>query len=256
MISEVAGNDNSIDYTDATFTVTVEVTDAGNGQLNAQIVEEESDEVAFVNYYEADGMLVLDNFTKTLTGSALTAGQFTFQLKNEAGQVIQTVTNKADGTIAFNALTFDEGDIGRVFEYTVSEVDTDEDGITYDSTVYTVRITVSDGAGSTGSLSIDTEILEGTTEIQPAEGERLPEVTFANNFSGSVTLNKRGSDGRILAGAEFTLYAAAEGGRYEIYTAGESADGVYTTDEDGKIVVTGLPANDYYSWRLRRLRVT
>lgn len=254
VISEVAKDGTPIEYSKAEIKVTVAVTDAGKeegasgkGQLNAQIVETDSSEIEFVNHYVAAGELTLDNFSKALDGSALEEGQFTFQLTDEAGNVLQTVTNGPDGSIAFEPLTYDQDDIGQEFVYTVSEVNTGVNGITYDETVYTVRVTVEDSETSDGNLVITPTVLNGSSVVEPAEGELLPAVTFENAFDGSVTLTKQGADGRNLAGAQFTLYAATgQEDAYEIYAAAENPQGIYTTDENGQLIVTGLPANTYY----------
>ena len=254
VISEVAKDGTPIEYSKTEIKVTVAVTDAGKeegasgkGQLNAQIVETDSSEIEFVNHYVAAGELTLDNFSKALDGSALTEGQFTFQLTDEAGNVLQTVTNGADGSIAFEPLTYDQDDIGQEFVYTVSEVNTGVNGITYDETAYTVRVTVEDSETSDGNLVVTPTVLNGSSVVEPAEGELLPAVTFENAFDGSVTLTKQGADGRNLAGAQFTLYAATgQEDAYEIYAAAENPQGIYTTDENGQLTVTGLPANTYY----------
>ena len=254
VISEVAKDGTPIEYSKAEIKVTVAVTDAGKeegasgkGQLNAQIVETDSSEIEFVNHYVAAGELTLDNFSKALDGSALEEGQFTFQLTDEAGNVLQTVTNGPDGSIAFEPLTYDQDDIGQEFVYTVSEVNTGVNGITYDETAYTVRVTVEDSETSDGNLVVTPTVLNGSSVVEPAEGELLPAVTFENAFDGSVTLTKQGADGRNLAGAQFTLYAATgQEDAYEIYAAAENPQGIYTTDENGQLTVTGLPANTYY----------
>ena len=161
--------------------------------------------------------------------------------------MLQTVTNGADGSIAFEPLTYDQDDIGQEFVYTVSEVNTGVNGITYDETAYTVRVTVEDSETSDGNLVVTPTVLNGSSVVEPAEGELLPAVTFENAFDGSVTLTKQGADGRNLAGAQFTLYAATgQEDAYEIYAAAENPQGIYTTDENGQLTVTGLPANTYY----------
>ena len=70
------------------------------------------------------------------------AGEFTFLLKNEAGEVIAKAINQADGTITFEALDFTQT---GTFKYTIVE-DTSKKAttITYDETVYEVVIEVTD----------------------------------------------------------------------------------------------------------------
>ena len=246
VISEAAGTNAAVDYTEAVFTVTVEVTDLGSGNLDAQVVAADSDTVAFQNQYLANGELVLNNFSKTLTDSTLTEGQFSFQLTDAEGNVLQTVNNGADGSIVFDALAYDQDDIGQEFVYTVSEVNSGINGVTYDENVYTVRVAVADSADSDGTLVITPTVLNGDSVIDPAEGELLPAVAFTNEFDGSVTLTKQGADRRTLAGAQFQLYAAVGEDRYEIYATEENPEGLYTTGANGILTVTNLPANTYY----------
>ena len=80
-------------------------------------------------------------FTKRLEGRPLKDGEFSFVLKDKDGNVIETVTNDADGKIKFSALTFKRGEEG-VYTYTVEEVKGTEEGVTYDTMVATVTVTV------------------------------------------------------------------------------------------------------------------
>ena len=54
-------------------------------------------------------MKVEFNFTKKLEGRALKAGEFSFVLKDKDGNVIETVSNDAEGKIKFSALEFKRG---------------------------------------------------------------------------------------------------------------------------------------------------
>lgn len=79
---------------------------------------------------------------KNLEGGVLEAGQFTFQVKDAAGNVVDEVTNDADGKIAFTKnMTFNEA--GQ-YVYSISEVNGGKtiDGVTYDDTVYSVTVDV------------------------------------------------------------------------------------------------------------------
>lgn len=246
VITETAGQDATIDYADDSFYVTVNVTDFGRGTLEAEVVAEESDGVLFQNNYRASGELILDNFSKVLSQSPLAEGQFQFTLADEDGNVLQTVSNDADGRIVFDALTYDESDIGQTYTYQVAEVNNNVTGVTYDNTVYTVAVSIADSEDSDGTLVITPVILNGDQEVTGEEGT-LPAVTFENSFQGSVTLNKVNEAGAALAGATFQLYARTEGtDTYEVYATEGNQEGLYTTDVNGQIQVTGLAANDYY----------
>ena len=61
------------------------------------------------------------NFTKKLEGRELKAGEFTFELKNEAGEVVESVKNDASGNVKFSAIEYKKGQEGT-YKYTVEEV--------------------------------------------------------------------------------------------------------------------------------------
>ncbi len=87
--------------------------------------------------HESEPATVNLNARKYLDGD-VTDRTFDFQLKDENGNVVQTVQNKAD-EIIFDELTFDkEG----TYKYTISEVAGTDETIEYDSTVYTVVVKV------------------------------------------------------------------------------------------------------------------
>ena len=81
------------------------------------------------------------NFTKKLEGRTLKAGEFTFVLKAKDGNVIETVSNDAEGKIKFSALEFKRGEEGT-YLYHVEEVQGKEAGVEYDKMVATVGVTV------------------------------------------------------------------------------------------------------------------
>jgi pilin isopeptide linkage protein len=233
VISENAGTDETIDYTTDTVTVTVTVSDAGNGKLNAEVVYPDGGAV-FTNTYHTSGTVNL-TAKKELTGATLQAENFTFTLKDENGNVLQTKKNNADGTVTFDPIEYNESDIGNVYNYTVSEVDENATGFTYSKEVYSVQVTVS--ADSDNKLTTETKITD-------SDGKTASEMLFENSFSGKVTLTKSGKDGKKLENASFALYQKSDDG-WTLYTA-DQKDGIYTTGEDGTLTVTGLTANEYY----------
>lgn len=238
-ISEVPGTDSSIEYSREVFTVTVEVTDLGQGRLQA-VASYPAGGVVFENRYHTGGRLVLADIVKVLEGSPLAAGQFTFELRNSEGRVLQTKTNGADGRVSFDALEYTESDLGKEFTYTIAEVKKDIAGVIFDESVYTVKVLIGERINSDGTLNI--------TSAMSRNGEAVERAVFTNRFAGSVTLQKNNTAGAGLAGARFMLYAKAAGtdtDGWTVYTA-DSADGVYTTDRNGVITVNNLPANDYY----------
>lgn len=109
------------------------------------------------------------NFTKKLEGRALKAGEFTFVLKDKDGNVIETVSNDAEGKIKFSALEFKRGQEGT-YIYHVEEVQGTEAGVEYDKMVATVGVTVTkDGKvlTLTSQMPEDTEFNNKVTPPTP-----------------------------------------------------------------------------------------
>jgi pilin isopeptide linkage protein len=77
---------------------------------------------------------------KTASGKTLEAGQFTFGLLDDSGELLSTVTNDADGNITFPAIPFD--DVGT-YSYTVYEITQSGGGWTIDQHRLPVTVTVS-----------------------------------------------------------------------------------------------------------------
>ena len=200
------------------------------------------DTLVFHNTYKASGSITLKG-TKTLSGSPLVKDQFTFELLDQDQKtVLQTLKNTADGNFAFQPLTYDQsltaatGSAEKTY-YVRETVAAAEkaDGITYDSTLYKVIVTIKDKGDGTLSTSSKIQTVSGTT-IKDATA-----IKFANAFAGTASITKTAEDGKTpLPGAEFELYAAkANGSGYILY-------GKYPSDSNGKISVSGLPANSYY----------
>ena len=141
-ISEVAGNESGITYDKTVYEVEVSVTkDAQTNRLNAT-VSKTPEELKFTNQYTpAEKTSVTLGAKKVLEGKTLEEGKYSFELKDEKDKVLQTVTNKADGTISFAGIEYDESQVGT-HKYKISEVAGNEPGITYDKTVYEVEVSV------------------------------------------------------------------------------------------------------------------
>ena len=162
-VREVAGTDTDIDYDTMNAEVTVKVTkDATTGILTANVVMPADSEF---NNYAVAPVTVQFNFTKKLEGRELKAGEFSFALKDEKGNIIETVANDASGKIKFSALTFKHGEEGT-YIYHVEEVKGTEAGIEYDHMIATVGIEVKK----------DGRVLIATTEL-PADTEFNNKVT-------------------------------------------------------------------------------
>ena len=140
------GFKDGVSYDSRSFCVSVEVSDNGVGGLAVSepviTLNGAPTELRFLNAYSITGVAHVDiSGEKTLSGRKLTAGAFSFELYDEAGQLVETVTNAADGSFLFDDVPLTE--LGS-YTYTVQEKAGDEKGMAYDDTVFQVEIRVSD----------------------------------------------------------------------------------------------------------------
>ena len=163
-IREQAGTDGTITYDAKELAVVVTVTDEA-GQLTA--VAEYEDNQVFENSYQPQAGSVVLSAKKVLTGRDLQANEFIFELVDEAGKVLQTQRNDANGTITFDALTYDDAGEHR---YTIREKAGNDATIIYDETTYQVTVTVKDQVGKL-----------------VAEAEQTAEMVFNNRVKKGKT---------------------------------------------------------------------
>jgi len=178
-VIEVKGDKGGVTYDATVYTVKVTVTDDGNGKLVAAV--EGGDAINFNNLYSASGVTVTLSGIKNLVGKELAEGMFSFNLKDKDGNVLQTVTNKADGVIDFTAMEFDKA---GEYVYTVTEVIGTESGMSYDETVYTVKVTVTDDGN--GKLVADVTVSgDGVIEFN---NEYVPDTPQLGDESNTFIL--------------------------------------------------------------------
>lgn len=156
-VTEQAGRDPTIGYSTQAYDVTVTVTDQG-GMLSAT-ADRQATDVRFDNTYTPTPVDVTVKADKHLAGRDLNDGEFAAELKDSDGNLLQTkrfarvprdaqsdkATNvrEGEGTLEFDKLTFDRA---GVYTYTVTEQDGNLGGVTYDRTVHTVTVTVTEDA--------------------------------------------------------------------------------------------------------------
>jgi len=148
-ITETPGSDANVEYDAMTVTMTVNVTENAQGELQATVkysaeggFKSSADDKIFNNYVVAPVKTKFD-FAKKLAGRELKDGEFKFVLKDANGEEVETVTNKADGTVTFSELTFDNSKVGT-HTYTVEEVipAAKEAGMVYDTMKATITVEV------------------------------------------------------------------------------------------------------------------
>lgn len=136
---------------------------------------------------------------KVLEGGTFKEGQFSFELKDAGGKVLQTVTNDAEGNVYFPV----EYNKAGTYTYTISEVvpkDAEgnvKDHITYDTAGHKVKVVVTNGEGKLNA------------QVTYDDKDSTTPPTFTNKYS--TTLPEAGGAGltmTYLAGASMLCFAA------------------------------------------------
>lgn len=208
-VKELAGTDKTIGYSTQEYDVTVTVTDR-DGMLSAT-ADSQTNDIRFDNTYTPTPVDVTVKADKHLTGRDLNDGEFTAELKDSDGNLLQTKrfarvprdaqsdkatdVREGEGTLEFDKLTFDRA---GVYTYTVTEQDGDLGGVTYDTTSHTVTVTVTEDADS-HTLTAKTEY---STENGSEDGIRFTNTYQPQNVLVELTARKR-LTGRGLKADEF-----------------------------------------------------
>ena len=187
-VSEVIGDADGIIYDDTVYEVTVTVTDNGDGTLNVEqsvvnlATEGNADAITFTNEFIPDqpyvGMTTGFDARKVYLVNhkvqALAGGEFEFKLVevdadgNELDDAyVETVKNDADGNISFGEIMYSEP---GTHYYQVSEIDGGVANISYDKTVYTIKVEISANADN------DLVITKTVSNVD----ETSAEVVFTN----------------------------------------------------------------------------
>ncbi|NLC39998.1 MAG: hypothetical protein GX763_03655, partial [Clostridiaceae bacterium] len=140
IIRELEGVQGGMTYDDRQYTVVVTVEDNNEGQLIAS-ANYLGGPAVFTNTYTPNPDSVVIEAYKILQGQNLRNGQFSFELVDAEGQVLQSKQNNANGQIIFDEITYDT--LGE-HAYTIREIKGSQGGVAYDETVFEVHVTVTD----------------------------------------------------------------------------------------------------------------
>lgn len=186
--------------------------------------------VAFQNSYEATGTLggegnVAINATKTLTGRAAAAGEFSFSVRDAQGNVVATATNQASGDgeaagLAFSPIAYTTDALERmvadgiatraadgswVILYTVSEDGTDRlsAGVTATASSFDITVKVTDN----GKDGLDVAV------VYPEGSDGT--LSFVNGYgTNEATVDLAGTKTLALGQAGLGLTQADIAGKY------------------------------------------
>ena len=250
-ISEIAGNDDKISYSQATFKVKVTVTDNGDGTLSAQASYPDGD-VHFVNTYNASNSVQF-YATKNVIGTDDKSKEFTFTLTGDGidSKAPMTVTVRNGETKNFGVIPYELADLNgeksRIFHYTVEESEPASGGhagYTYSKEKYFINVTVANDRND-GTLSVNYDVIkcdESGNETNVGKNT-CEKIVFTNNYStDSVPVRVEGI--KTLTGKELR----ANDFEFGLYRLGES-DPVKSVknNADGSFMFTGFDEEKGFS---------
>ena len=252
-IVEKAGEEAGYIYDTSVYTATVVVTDKG-GELARKITytkdgAEESKAPAsavFENTYDAGSTEAVFEVTKAVNGTPKKAGTFTFELYKDSvkeANLLDTQTIKGQGRAEFAAQTYNEP---GTYTYKIIEKAGNEEGYTYDNSVYTVTVTVTDEGGR----------LDNTVAYENENGARrvYQAAEFVNEYKeklGRIVVTKQvvnqTLDGEVPYLVTDTFYFAL----FKDEALTEMSDyGIKTlklkNQSEGKVVFEDVDFGEYY----------
>ena len=204
-ITETKGGNTSAGWTNDTTTYPVKVTVVDDSaHLVASVVYGESDtELSVTNIYDPKDAVAKPQARKVVDDQSNSAPdeEFTFNLLDSEGSVVETKTIKNGGLVKFSELTFDK--VGT-YNYTIQEVAGSTKGFTYDTAPHAVTITVTDPG--TGQLEASIEYADAT------DGELVITNPYcADPTSIVVEVNKQIEGATPEKDATFTFNLSGEG---------------------------------------------
>ncbi len=254
VVAEVNEGDSKVDYDEKAYNIKVVAEDDGKGILTLdvyyegkQLTDKTQAEVAdlnFTNTYNPDDTVVNLGGEKIFSGRDIVVGEFTFilsQVTTEDGNEVKTeidrASNDSDNEFAFDSLVFDK--VGT-YEYVVEEdIPTDTKGVSYDSTVYKVKVDVTND----GSGALSQKVYVDGRQVSDDAEATITGFNFSNSYSAvlpdgaglelSAEKTMTGDRDTVVEG-EFAFILSEvtiENGQEvvtEIETAENDADGIVT----------------------------
>ena len=199
---EEAGSLENVTNDTTVYEVKVTVTDNGDGTLSCVPTYSVGEGIKFTNVYDTPGSATIQAY-KSLDYGTLKDDQFTFELYDSTGAVLDTATNNSSGTVTFKQLEYSLKDLNKdtngnavttEFRYKIKEKNTGAKGYEYSAAEYDVIVTV--------VPSDDT--LTTSVEYKDAEGNAVDSknVIFKNEYTaiGEVQLQAK----KVLSGRDIT----------------------------------------------------
>lgn len=199
---EEAGSLENVTNDTTVYEVKVTVTDNADGTLTCVPTYSYGTGIKFTNVYDTPGSATIQAY-KSLDFGTLKDGQFTFELYDSAGNVIDTKTNNDSGTVTFKQLEYSLKDLNKdtngnavttEFRYKIKEKNTGAKEYEYSTAEYEVIVTVVP----------DDDVLTTSVAYKDASGNNVDpkNVIFTNKYiaNGKVQLQAK----KVLSGRDIT----------------------------------------------------
>ena len=239
--------ESAITYDETVHTVTVTVTKDATGQLNTEVqYDGKKDAPTFTNTYTPPTPPTPSEkqitTSKILEGRDLQGGEFSFNLLDENGTVLQTKQNAADGTVTFDAIAYTEAMIGT-HQYTIKEVvPADQANIQYDEGQVDVTVTVTKDEAANAIQAV-VSYGEKKTFINKVIPPTPPTIDIPELKLYTLKVRKVDEKGDFLAGAVFGLFEAD--GVTPVANPYGQGQAQAISGQDGLASFVGFEAKDY-----------
>ena len=239
--------ESAITYDESVHTVTVTVTKDATGQLNADVqYDGKKDTPTFTNTYTPPTPPTPSEkqitTSKILEGRDLKGGEFSFNLLDENGTVLQTKQNATDGTVTFDAIAYTEAMIGT-HKYTVKEVvPADQANIQYDEGQVDVTVTVTKDEASNAIQAV-VAYGDKKTFINKVIPPTPPTIDIPELKLYTLKVRKVNEKGDYLSGAVFGLFEAD--GVTPVANPYGQGQAQAISGQDGLASFVGFEAKDY-----------
>ena len=204
-ITEKNNGLTGVTYDSSKVKVTVKVTDDGKGKLSTTVTYD-GGKKNFKNTFTPKEITVPLQVTKALTGRNLQDDEFEFELYDGQNKLLQTVKNKADGTIPFKALKFTKTGL---YNYLIKEKAGKVPGVGYDK--QPIRVTIRVQQEDDGQLIYNIVYLG----LDESGKNKISKQSFTNKYTAKGTdatfsVTKK-LTGRALKDAEFSFDLKEDG---------------------------------------------
>jgi len=179
-VQEVAGNESGMLYSPQEHELNITVSWKSTDQLQVAAVWNNQPGVikpTFTNnYYSPAAQLQLEALKQIEIEGNVDHGleDFTFELLDSNGDVLQTAVSDVEGRILFQPIPYGIADAGQTFTYTLREAAGEDDFMEYSEETYTLEVEVSWDKAEPGTLTVNA----AWTDLNPGDAQ----PTFTNTY--------------------------------------------------------------------------